>query len=203
MINAYLTLNPDGTVAIVSAAAELGQGSLSSLPMLIAEELELEIGQVLIEQAPLNPAAFNNRLFGYQTTVGTSAVRWAYEPLRQLGANTRELLRNAAAEIWNVPAAETVAAGGRVTHPGSGRSLSYFELGETASRLEIPSGVPPQTPQRMADSGHLFPALGCGGEHVLEDVSGSARRERRRQQSVSGRRLRPQGQSHAAPGKPR
>ncbi len=151
MINAYLTLNTDETVSIVSAAAEMGQGSLSSLPMLIAEELELDIGQVRIEQAPLNQAAFSNLLFGYQTTVGTSAVRWAYEPLRQLGANTRELLRNAAAATWAVSVDETVARSGRVTHPASGRSLSYFELGETASGMEIPADVPlkPQSEWRI------------------------------------------------------
>ena len=136
MVNAYLTFNSDETVSIVSAAAELGQGSLSSLPMLIAEELELALEQVLIEQAPLNESAFKNRLFGYQTTVGTSAVRWAFDPLRQLGANTRELLRNAAAVTWDIPAEETVADRGRVTHPASGRSLSYFELGETAAGME-------------------------------------------------------------------
>ncbi len=151
MINAYLTLNPDETVSIVSAAAEMGQGSLSSLPMLIAEELELDIGQVLIEQAPLNQSAFRNLLFGYQTTVGTSAVRWAYEPLRQLGANTRELLRNAAAATWAVPVDETIARSGRVTHPASARSLSYFELGKTASGMEIPTDVPlkPQSEWRI------------------------------------------------------
>ena len=120
MINAYLTLNPDETISIVSAAAEMGQGSLSSLPMLIAEELELDIGQVLIEQAPLNQSAFRNLLFGYQTTVGTSAVRWAYVPLRQLGANTRELLRNAAAAAWAVPGDETSRGAGasRILPPG-------------------------------------------------------------------------------------
>ncbi len=142
MVNAYLTFNPDDTVSIVSAAAELGQGSLTSLPMLIAEELELEIRQVRIEQAPLNPEAFMNRLFGYQTTIGTSAVRWAFDPLRQLGASTRELLRNAAAVTWGVPVAQTVARSGQVIHTPTGRSLSYFELGETASGLEIPVDVP-------------------------------------------------------------
>ena len=151
MINAYLTFNSDETVSIVSAAAELGQGSLTSLPMLIAEELELALEQVRIEQAPLNPTAFNNRLFGYQTTVGTSAVRWAFDPLRQLGANTRELLRNAAADTWDIPVEETAADRGRVTHPASGRSLSYFELGETAAGMEIPTEVPlkPQSDWRI------------------------------------------------------
>ena len=157
MINAYLTLNPDETVSIVSAAAEMGQGSLSSLPMLIAEELELDIGQVRIEQAPLNQAAFRNLLFGYQTTVGTSAVRWAYEPLRQLGANTRELLRNAAAATWDVPVDETVARSGRVTHPASGRSLSYFALGETAAGMEIPAEVPLKPRSEWRILGTPFP----------------------------------------------
>ena len=151
MVNAYLTFNSDETVSIVSAAAELGQGSLTSLPILIAEELELALEQVRIEQAPLNESAFKNRLFGYQTTVGTSAVRWAFDPLRQLGANTRELLRNAAAVSWDIPVEETVADRGRVTHPASGRSLSYFELGETAAGMEIPTDVPlkPQSEWRI------------------------------------------------------
>jgi len=137
--NAWLTINSDNTVTILSSAAEMGQGSFTSLPMMIAEELELLVSQVKIEHAPANPV-FANRIFNFQATGGSTSVRWAFDPLRQIGADIRELLKNAAAEKWQTDASRLSARAAVVHHP-DGHSATYAELAESATKLPMPAGT--------------------------------------------------------------
>lgn len=137
--NAWLTINSDNTVTIMSSTAEMGQGSFTSLPYMIAEELELSPSQVQIEHAPVGPE-FVNQFFRFQATGGSTSVRWAYNPLRQIGADVRELLKNAAAEIWNTDVSELSAREAVVHHP-DGRMATYAELAERATDMEMPSGT--------------------------------------------------------------
>lgn len=136
--NAWLTINADNTFTIFSSAAEMGQGVFTSLPMMIAEELEVLPEQMNIEHAPVGDA-FKNQYFGFQATGGSTSVRWAFDPLRQIGADTRELLKNAAARHWHSEASELTAKEGFIHHP-DGRSLSYASLGKTAEDMPMPTG---------------------------------------------------------------
>ncbi len=139
-VNAWLTINADNTVTIVSPCVEMGQGSSTAVPMLIAEELEVDWQQVRVVQAPADPA-YRNRMLNMQVTGGSTGIRWTYEPMRQVGANTRELLKMAAAKQWGVDAAGCEARSGTIRHRDSGRTLAYSQLGEVALTLTPPEKV--------------------------------------------------------------
>ena len=140
-INAWLTINADNTVTIVSPCVEMGQGSSTAVPMLIAEELEVDWEQVRVVQAPADPT-YKNRMLNVQGTGGSTSIRWTYEPMRQVGANTRELLKQAAAKHWGVDVADCDARSGYVHHKASDRRVAYSELGATAVTLEPPEQAP-------------------------------------------------------------
>src|SRR5579872_2819295 len=134
--NAYLQIAPDGKITVVVARSEMGQGVRTSLPMILAEELEADWKQIAIEQAGAST------LFGDQTTGGSASVRTTWDPMRKAGAAAREMLTSAAALTWNVPRSGCTAASGKIKHAASGRSLSYGELVDKASTLPIPTDVP-------------------------------------------------------------
>jgi len=134
--NAYLRITPDNRVTIVVARSEMGQGVRTSLPMILAEELEADWKQIEIEQAEAST------LFGDQTTGGSASIRTTWDPMRKAGATAREMLISAAALAWGVPRSSCVAESGRIKHGASGRSLSYGELASRAAILPIPADVP-------------------------------------------------------------
>jgi isoquinoline 1-oxidoreductase beta subunit len=134
-INAWLRIGSDERITILVSNSEMGQGVFTALPMLVAEELEVEWEQVHAEMAPADPA-FVNAIFGMQATGGSTSVRSTFEPLRRVGASARELLVRAAAERWGVEPAHCRAVKGRVEHPDSGQSVSYGELAADAAQLE-------------------------------------------------------------------
>ncbi|MDH5567049.1 MAG: xanthine dehydrogenase family protein molybdopterin-binding subunit [Myxococcales bacterium] len=145
-INAWLQIAPDESVVIRVGSSEMGQGVLTALPMLVAEELEVEWTQVRAEMAPAD-AAYANRIFGSQATGGSTSVRQGFDYLREAGATAREMLRRAAAERWGVGIDACVAEKGRVIHRPTARALSYGSLAAEAARLAPPERVALKEPK--------------------------------------------------------
>ena len=134
--NAYLKIAPDGKITIVVARSEMGQGVRTSLPMILAEELEADWTQITIEQAGAST------LYGDQTTGGSASVRTTWDPMRKAGAAAREMLISAAALEWGVPRSGCKAENSAVVHAASNRRLTYGQLVGRASALPIPTDVP-------------------------------------------------------------
>src|SRR6476659_9918263 len=134
--NAYLKITPDNKVTIVVARSEMGQGVRTSLPMILAEELEADWKQIEIEQAGAS------NLFGDQTTGGSASVRTTWEPMRKAGAQAREMLISAAAQQWNVARESCKAETSFVVHAASGRKLSFGNLATAAGKLPVPDNPP-------------------------------------------------------------
>ena len=144
--NSWIHLAPDDTVTLMVATSELGQGSMTAIPMLLAEELEADWAKVKVVPAPVNPD-FNNPLSNKQSTGGSTAVRGYWEPLRRVGAGTRELLITAAAVTWGVAPKACHARNSMVIHTASGRRLRYGALLATASKLTPPAEVHLKNPK--------------------------------------------------------
>ncbi len=137
--NAYLTIAPEDKITIVVPRTEMGQGVWTSLPMILAEELEADWKQIKIEQAGAST------LFGDQTTGGSASVRTTWDPMRKAGAQAREMLISAAAQQWSVPRESCKAEAGSVLHSASGRKLSYGALAAQAGKLAVPDNPPLKT----------------------------------------------------------
>ena len=134
--NAYLKITPDGKITIVVARSEMGQGVRTSLPMILAEELEADWKQITIEQAGAST------LYGDQTTGGSASVRTTWDPMRKAGAAAREMLISAAALEWGVPRSGCKAENSAVVHAASSRRLTYGQLARKAGAQPIPTDVP-------------------------------------------------------------
>ena len=129
---AFVRISPDGAITLVSRNPEIGQGIKTMLPMLIAEELEVDWKSVKVEQADFDAK------YGQQTTGGSRAASNNWVPMRQVGAATRHMLISAAAKKWKVPESECFASNGRVYHRATDRSFGYGELASAAAELPIP-----------------------------------------------------------------
>src|SRR6266545_1023018 len=138
-LSPWVTISTDNTVAIMSPAAEMGQGSLTSLPLILAEELDADWAKVKVVVAPPNDEIYKNPAFGYMYTAGSNAVTAYFKPLRLFGAQVRKVLLASAASHWNVPVAELTTGPNVVIHEKSGRRLTY---GEIAAFAEIPAKAP-------------------------------------------------------------
>ena len=134
--NAWVHIGDDNTITLISARSEMGQGVYTSMPMLIAEELHVDLKKVKVQIAPPN-AVYVNALLGAQITGGSTSVRDGWEKLRVGGAQVRTMLITAAANKWQVDAAQCSAKDGFVYGPG-GKKASYGELAEAASALPVP-----------------------------------------------------------------
>jgi len=145
--NAFIRIGTDGRVTLIMCQVEMGQGTYTSMPMLLAEELEVGLDQVRLEHAPPDDKLYANPLFGDQETGASTSVRVFYEPLRRAGATARTMLVAAAASTWNVDPASCQAQKGVVTHSPTGRTLTYGALADKAARLPVPAQVALKDPK--------------------------------------------------------
>ncbi|HEY5552171.1 MAG TPA: molybdopterin cofactor-binding domain-containing protein [Opitutaceae bacterium] len=151
--NAFIRIAPDGTVSLIAPNTEMGQGAKTALPMILAEELDVDWEKVEITQGDYNPA------YGRQFAVGSSSTPGNYTPLREAGAAARAMLVAAAAQSWSVPAGECTTADGVVTHKASGRRAGYGELTARAARLPAPRKVTLKDPKDFKLIGTSVPGV--------------------------------------------
>jgi len=139
--NAFIRIGRDGKIVLIMPYVEMGQGTYTSIPMLIAEELEVDLSQVRLEHAPPNEKLYVNPLLGVQATGNSNSIRASWQPLRQAGATARTMLVAAAAKRWNVDPASCRARSGIVYHEATRRSVKYGDLSADAARLPVPEEV--------------------------------------------------------------
>jgi isoquinoline 1-oxidoreductase beta subunit len=148
--NAFVRIGRDGGVTLTMPYVEMGQGTYTSVSMLIAEELEVDLAQVRVEHAPADPKRYGNPLLGgIQATGNSSAMRAAWQPLRQAGATARTMLVAAAAKRWNVDPAACQAQRGAVVHAPTQRSLGYGELASEVASMPVPDKVALKAPEQF------------------------------------------------------
>jgi isoquinoline 1-oxidoreductase beta subunit len=146
-INAWVLVRPDDGIVIRYARSEMGQGSMTSAPMLVAEELECDWKRVKIEYASANANVKRKRAWGDMASVGSRTIRNSQEYLRKAGATAREMLVAAAAKQWNVPASECTAQSSFITHGPSKRRVSFGKVAEAAAKLDAPKEVKLKDPK--------------------------------------------------------
>ncbi len=146
--NAFVRISGDGVITLTMPYVEMGQGTYTSIPMLIAEELEVALSQIRLEHAPPNEKLYGNPfLAGVQATGNSNTIRAAWEPLREAGAVARVMLIMAAAKRWEVDTSACRAENGEVLHAATGRKLSYGELATDAADLPVPDKVALKAPK--------------------------------------------------------
>lgn len=135
-LNGYLKIGDNGIVTIYSPNPEIGQNVKTSMPMIVAEELDVNWDNVVVEQAPLNTEVFTRQLAG-----GSQSIRQGWESLRTAGATARQMLLTAAANKWEVPVSELSVENGIISHRNSDRSIGYGEIARAAVDVDIPEEV--------------------------------------------------------------
>src|ERR1700730_10652068 len=140
ILNAYVRIEADSSVILIMPKVEMGQGTFTSLPMLIAEELEVDLASVSVEHAPPAPDVYGVQ--GDQSTGGSTSIRDCWLPLRTAGATARMMLVAAAAKKWGVPASTCKAERAEVIHEASGRRASYGSLAHSAASQPVPTDPP-------------------------------------------------------------
>ena len=137
----FLRVGGDGIVTVISPQTELGQGAYTGLATLVAEELDADWNQVVVEASTADVKLYGNPAFGgaLQGTGGSTTIAAFWEPMRKAGAVARAMLVEAAAQDWNVPAAEITVSNGVVSHAGSKKSAKFGDLVEAASKLAVPA----------------------------------------------------------------
>lgn len=135
-INGYLKIGNNGVTTIMSPNPEIGQNVKTSMPMIVAEELDIDWKNVIVEQAPLDVSIFKRQIAG-----GSQAIRQSWEPLRMAGATAVQMLKEAAAKAWNVPTSEITTEAGVLHHKTSGKSAGYGEMASEAATIPVPKEV--------------------------------------------------------------
>lgn len=148
-LNAFIGIKQDGTVIFQNPFIEMGQGTYTSIPAIMAEELDVDMAVISVVQAPTGPdyrIMFNNTV---RFTGGSMSVRSSYDTMRKAGATARAMLINAAAAQWNVPASECITEPGLVIHKTSGKKISYGDIAAEAASLEVPATVELKDPSKF------------------------------------------------------
>lgn len=164
-LNMYIKIATDNTVTVVVSQSEMGQGVLTSIPMMVAEELEADWSQVRVEQAPADPIYVNPRWAGFksrggfQYTTGSSSIRNVGTLVRPAGATARTMLIAAGAQTWGVPEADCFAERGWVIHRPTAQRLSFGELADKAAKLPVPKDVPLKKPSEFKLIGRSMPRV--------------------------------------------
>ena len=172
--NGWVRVGTDNIVTVYAPACEMGQGVMTAMPLLIAEEMDLDWGRVRVEQAPYNPKVFGNPLFGGNMLAGASrTTRGYYEVMRLAGMQARQIMMQSAALKWGVPAGELGTEPNAVVHKASGRKLTY---GEIAGFATVPAS-PPQFTREQLKRPSEFRLIGkdIARIEVPDKVSGQAR----------------------------
>src|SRR6187455_314462 len=142
----WIRINADNSVRIMLSMIELGQGVMTAMPMLVAEELDVDWNSITTEWAPADRRYGNPSFGGSQTTAGSNSTRGMWRVLRGAGASARAMLITAAAQTWNVPENQVSTDKGEAIHQASGRRLKYGALVDKASALPVPQNVPLKAP---------------------------------------------------------
>ncbi len=153
-LNGFLKVGDNGMVTIMSPNPEIGQNVKTSMPMIVAEELDIAWKDVIVEQAPLNTDIFTRQLAG-----GSQSIRQGWESLRMAGATAKQMLKEAAAQAWGVSADEITTKDGVLTHEASGNSAGYGEMASAATSIEVPEEV------QLKDNG-TFSIIGTDKKNV-------------------------------------
>ncbi|HEY7601268.1 MAG TPA: xanthine dehydrogenase family protein molybdopterin-binding subunit [Methylomirabilota bacterium] len=167
--NQWIRIDRDGLVTIVNSVPEMGQGSMTTMPMIVADELDADWDRIRVEQAPANPSLYANPVTRQQSYGGSRGVRDHLEMLRKAGAAGRQMLREAAAQEWGVPIDEVTTEPGVVIHRATGRRLLYGQLVDKAQGLPVPQNPPLKTKDQFRYIGKSRPRI-----DVPEKVSGKA-----------------------------
>ena len=162
--NAFIRIGSDGQVVLIMPYVEMGQGTYTSISMLIAEELDVSLKQVKLEHAPPNEKLYANPLLGVQATGNSNAIRGAWKPLRTAGATARTMLVEAAAKRWRVDAKTCRAQDGEVIHQPTGRKLRYGELAADAAKMPAPANVALKSPDEFRLIGTPAKRLDASGK---------------------------------------
>ena len=147
--NAFIRIDPAGKTTLVMPQVEMGQGVYTSVAMILAEELDADYQQVVLEHAPPDDKLYGNPVFGIQVTGNSNSIRAFWKPLREAGAAARAMLIQAAARQWKVDPASCTAADGQVRHSGSARKLGFGTLAGAASKLAPPKNPPLKDPKNF------------------------------------------------------
>lgn len=167
--NAFIRIGQDDMITIIVNKSEMGHGVYTSLPMVVAEELEADWSKISIEPAPVDPA-YNHTVWGGVQGTGGSTSTWStWDQLRKAGAAARAMLINAAAETWGVEPSACKTENGFIIHPESNRKLSFGTLAEKASQMSVPQEAPLKKPDEYRIIGTRVKRLDTPGK-----VSGKA-----------------------------
>jgi isoquinoline 1-oxidoreductase subunit beta len=147
--NAFIRIDHTGKTTLVMPQVEMGQGVYTAVAMILAEELDADFSQVVLEHAPPNDLLYGNPSFGLQVTGNSNSIRAFWMPLRNAGASARAMLVQAAAQQWQVEPATCTTSNGQVKHEESGRTLSYGELADAASKQTPPNDAPLKDPRNF------------------------------------------------------
>jgi isoquinoline 1-oxidoreductase beta subunit len=145
--NAFIRIDHAGKTTLVMPQVEMGQGVYTAVAMILAEELDADFAQVVLEHAPPSDKLYGNPIFGLQVTGNSNSIRAFWKPLRLAGAAARAMLVQAAATRWQVDPASCTAADGKVKHDASGRVAAYGDLADAANALPVPKNPPLKAPK--------------------------------------------------------
>lgn len=169
--NAFIRIDRDGKVTVISPSIEMGQGTYTALPMLVAEELDVDMKNVGVDHAPPNNKLYGNPAnFNAQITGGSTSVRGFFKPMREAGAAARQMLLSAAAAKLAVDAAELTTEAGEVVHAKSGQRVGYGALVDEAAKLPVPTKIALKEPSQFRIIGTPAKRLDVAGK-----VNGAAK----------------------------